>query len=306
MKKSKIDLIGAAALVTFSLLMGLNQSLVKLVNAALDPVLQAGLRSVFAFPFVFGFAAMAGRRLSLRDGSAPWGLLAGLFFSAEFALLFEAVERTDVSRTVILFYTMPFWVALAAHFLIPGERLTPRRGVGLGLALIGVALALADQSGARASSLSGDLMALTGAGLWTLITLTARLTPFSRAGPEMQLLYQLGVSAVALTGFALISAALGPEGAVASVVREPSWTLLGVFAFQVTVVVSFGFVLFFWALSIYPASDMAAFSFLAPVFGVIASALILGEALSPAVIGSLALIALGIFLVSWRPSAKRC
>lgn len=305
MKKSKIDLIGAAALVAFSLLMGLNQPLVKLVNAALDPVLQAGLRSLCAFPFVLGFAAIAGKRLSLRDGSAAWGVLAGLLFSAEFALLFEAVEHTDVSRTVILFYTMPFWVALAAHFLIPGERLTPRRGLGLCLALIGVALALADQSAAPASW-RGDLMALTGAGLWALITLTARLTPFSRAGPEMQLLYQLGVSAVALTGFALISAALGPEGAVASVVREPSGTLLGVFVFQVTVVVAFGFLLFFWALSIYPASDMAAFSFLAPVFGVIASALILGESLSPAVIGALALIALGIFLVSWRPSAKRC
>ena len=48
----------------------------------------------------------------------------------------------------------------------------------------------------------------------------------------------------------------------------------------------------------YPASDTASVSFLAPVFGVLFSWLILGEAISWAVIAALALVAAGIYLVN--------
>ena len=47
-RKDRIDLLGATLLTSFSFLMGLNQVLVKLVNAGLAPAFQAGLRSAFA------------------------------------------------------------------------------------------------------------------------------------------------------------------------------------------------------------------------------------------------------------------
>ena len=50
----------------------------------------------------------------------------------------------------------------------------------------------------------------------------------------------------------------------------------------------------------YPASDTASVSFLAPVFGVLFSWLILGEAISWPVIAALALVAVGIYLVNRR------
>jgi len=65
-------------------------------------------------------------------------------------------------------------------------------------------------------------------------------------------------------------------------------------------VVCFGFLAWFWVLKIYPASDMASYSFLAPVFGVLFSWLILGEEISWSVIAALALVAAGIYLVNRR------
>ncbi len=123
-RKDRIDALGGAVLVTFSLLMGLNQVMIKLVNAGLAPVFQAGLRSACAFLPVLAFAVLARRRLSLSDGSLWPGLLCGTFFATEFLLLFQSVEYTSVARVSVFFYTMPFWVALGAPFLIPGERLT--------------------------------------------------------------------------------------------------------------------------------------------------------------------------------------
>ena len=292
-RKDRIDAIGATALVTFSFLMGLNQVLIKLVNAGLAPAFQAGLRSACALVFVLGFAVIAKRRLSITDGTLGPGVLCGLFFSVEFLLLFTALEFTAVNRASVLFYTMPVWVALAAHFLIPGEVLTPRRVLGLVLAVGGVVLALMDRGAAPGpNALLGDVMCLIGAMFWAGIALLARTTRLSTAEPEMQLIYQLAVSAPVL----MLAAPLFGD-----LIREVTPEIVGIFAFQVVVVVSFGFLTWFVVLRIYPASDMTSFSFLAPLFGVIASWWILDEAISWSIWVALALVGAGIALISWRP-----
>ena len=291
-RKDRIDAFGGAVLLSFSLLMGLNQVMIKLVNAGLQPVFQAGLRSAFAFLPVLAFALLERRRLSLTDGSLWPGVLCGTFFAVEFMLLFQSVEYTSVARVSVFFYTMPFWVAAGAHFMIPGERLTRVRALGLALAVAGVALALLrNASPAGPHALFGDLLSLIGAMFWAGIVFMARLTKLSRSSPEMLLLYQLAVSAVILLA---VAPGFGP------VIREMTLALAGIFAFQVIAVVCFGFLAWFWVLKIYPASDMASYSFLAPVFGVLFSWLILGEEISWAVIAALALVAAGIYLVNRR------
>ncbi|MXY64030.1 MAG: EamA family transporter, partial [Gammaproteobacteria bacterium] len=62
-----------------------------------------------------------------------------------------------------------------------------------------------------------------------------------------------------------------------------------------------GFLVWFWVLSVYPAADMASFSFLAPVFGVIFGWLILGERLTSSVLWALAMVCAGVYLVNRRP-----
>jgi drug/metabolite transporter (DMT)-like permease len=295
-RKDRIDAIGGAALIGFSLLMGLNQALIKLVNAGLAPAFQAGLRSALALPLVLLFALAARRRLSVADGSLWPGIACGLFFSGEFLLLFLALEYTAVSRASVLFYTMPVWVALGAHFLIPGERMSLRRLIGLTLAVGGVALALLGRGpSAGPAALIGDLMCLGGAACWAGIALVARTTRLQHSDPEMQLVYQLAVSSVVL----LAAAPLFGE-----TIREMTPAIAGIFAFQVVFVVSIGFLVFFWVLRHYPASDMAAFTFLAPLFGVLAGWIVLDEPISPAIVGALALVGAGIVLVNWKPRPR--
>ncbi len=295
-RKDRIDALGGAVLVVFSALLGLNQVLVKLVNDGLAPVFQAGLRSACAFLPVLAFAWLARRRLSLTDGSFPAGVLCGSVFALEFLLLFQSVEFTSVARVSVLFYTMPFWVALGAHFLIPGERLTGRRAIGLVLAMAGVALAFArNPDPATEAALLGDLLALAAAICWAAIAFLARLTRLARSSPEMQLLYQLGVSAPLL----LLAAPLfGP------LLREMTPALGAIFAFQVLVIISVGFTVWFYILKIYPASDMASFGFLSPVFGVLFSWLTLGERISAEIIAALVLVAAGIWLVNRKPAGR--
>jgi drug/metabolite transporter (DMT)-like permease len=50
------------------------------------------------------------------------GVLIGGAFGAEFFFLFVALDQTTLVRASVLFYAMPLWLAVAAHFLFPGER----------------------------------------------------------------------------------------------------------------------------------------------------------------------------------------
>jgi len=296
-RKHHIDATGAMLLIIISLVFGLNQTLTKIVNGGLQPVYQAGLRSLIGLMLIFLYALVARKPLDMADGSFSPGVLAGLFFSAEFVLLFQSLEYTTVSRASIFFYSMPFWAAVAAHFFIPGERLTRWRLAGLFLAVLGIGLALYDNRfPATERAIVGDLFCLVGAMFWAGIVIIARTTRLSRACPEMQLIYQLSISAIVLL-------AIAPY--FGEPIRQLDNTIVLIFLVQTIAVVGFGFLTWFWLLSVYPASDMTSFSFLTPLFGVMFGWLILGEELNKTIYLSLALVCAGVYLVNRKPGFNR-
>ena len=288
-RKSRIDALGAIVLIVFMATLGLNQVGVKVVNDGIAPIFQAGLRSLAASPVILLYCLYRKSKLDISRAILLPGIATGICFAIEFALLFQAVQYTTVARASVFFYTMPFWVAVGAHFLIPGERLSPIRITGLLLAGTGVAIALlAKNQQAGEFALWGDLIALLAASMWAAIAIIARTTQFSRAKPEVQLLYQLVISAALLLPLAMLGETF----------RDPIALHFVIFAGQVLLVVCVGFVAWFWVLSVYPASDMASFSFLAPLFGVLFGWLLLGEPLTWNIVIALAFVGVGIVLVN--------
>ena len=290
-RKNKIDALGGVLLGLFSMLLGLNQVLVKVVGDGMHPAMQAGLRSAFAIVPVLVLALIFRRRLSISDGSLPWGLFTGVLFALEFLLLFRALDYSTVARASMLFYTMPVWMTIGAHFLIPAERLTTVRVLGLAVAIAGLVVAMWGR-GEGENLLRGDIYCIAAAMMWAAIGLVARLTPMNRSAPEMQLLYQLVVSAIVLLP---VSYLIGDQ------VRDLHLMHWGILAFQAIVVVGVGFLTWFWVLSKYPASDVASFGFLAPLFGVLLGWLLLGEELSIWIIVALILVSFGIVLINRKP-----
>ena len=66
------------------------------------------------------------------------GILAGTIFAAEFLFLFLALDYTTVIRNSIIYYSMPLWLSLLAHFFLPNETITRIKLAGLILAFVGV------------------------------------------------------------------------------------------------------------------------------------------------------------------------
>ncbi len=140
-EKRGIDFFGATSLTLFSLLLGFNQVVIKVTSDGFGPVFQAGLRSIGAVLVLLIWMKLRNIPLTMPRATLGWAFLAGVFFTVEFVFLFIALDRISVARTSIIFYSMPVWLAMASHVLLPGEKLNGIRIIGLVLAMGGVVLA---------------------------------------------------------------------------------------------------------------------------------------------------------------------
>lgn len=293
-RKDKLDAIGTVMLSVMTLVMALNQVVIKLTNGGFQPVFGAGLRSLGALLVLLIWIKL--RRIHLPIPSrrvALSGLITGGLFTAEFICLFWALDLTTVARATIIFYTMPVFLTLAVHFLLPSERLTAAKILGLTLALGGVIWVLFDRSSGT-GSLLGDLAALAGAILWGSILLMVRLSPLSGEKAEVQLLWQLAVSAGMLL---VVSPLFGP------LLRQPELVHYLGLLYQILAVASFGFLAWFALVKIYPATSVASFGFLTPICSVAFGWIILKEQVGFEVIGGLTLVVIGLILVNRKPKA---
>ncbi len=292
-RRERLDALAVGLLVICCALWGVNQVVMKATLPLVPPMLQAGLRSAIAAVLLLLYARMRGIPLFGRDGSLPGGLFAGLLFGAEFVCVYIGLQYTTASRMIVFLYLAPFVVAVGMPFIARAERLTGVQWAGLAAAF--AALAYAFQEGlasGRPLQWIGDTLALASGLLWGLTTLAARATALARIGAEKTLFYQLAVSAPVLLGASLIAGETLPT--------PPGLAAIGSILFQSVVIAFASYLGWFWLLRHYPATRLAAFTFLAPMFGLLSGALLLDEPLGIRLVLAFAGIAIGIWLVNRR------
>jgi drug/metabolite transporter (DMT)-like permease len=271
---------------------GFNQVAVKLALPDIPPMLQATIRSAGALVVLFLIARIRGVRMFQRDGTLRAGLLAGVIFGFEFVLIYRGLLLTSASRAVVFLYTAPFFVAFGS-FLFVGERLRASQWGGLALCFGGVALAIGiPQADVDANVLLGDLMVVGGGALWGASTLVVKATALIKAPAEKGLAYQVALS-VPILGLA---AWLFGE----NLTRVPGPLALSLMAYQAIWVVGMTFLIWFALVKSYSASKLSAFTFITPLFGVVASYFILHDTLSLAFGAAALLVIAGLYLVN-RP-----
>ena len=293
MHKTELDRLAIGMMLLFCTIWGLQQVAIKLAIAGISPVWQAGLRSIGAALIVLLWSRLRGVPLLARDGSLWPGVLAGVLFAAEFALIFLGLQFTTASRGVIFLYTAPFFVALGACWLLPLEQMRKAQWAGMALAFMGILVLFGEHLLAPVgASWTGDLMIVLAAVFWAATTLTVKASVLARVSAEKTLLYQLTVSGL---GLPLLSIVLGEPGVFAP--TPAVWTSL---FFQTFIVAGASYLGWFWLIRQYPATRLSSFSFLTPVMGGLAGGLLLGEPLTPAVFAALGLVGAGIWVAN-RP-----
>ncbi|HJZ22647.1 MAG TPA: DMT family transporter [Bradyrhizobium sp.] len=285
---------GAVALMLMLCLSwGFNQIAIKLAMPDIPPMLQAMIRSAGALPVLLSIARLRGVKMFASDGTLGAGLFAGVLFGLEFVMIFQGLRLTSASRAVVFLYTAPFFVALGSYQFL-GERLKPSQWGGLALSFGGVALAIGvPQADVDAKVLLGDLLVVGGAAMWAATTLLVKATSLLQAPPEKALGYQVAVSVPILAFAAWISGE--------TITHVPGLLALSLAAYQAFWVVGLTFLLWFSLIRTYSASKLSAFTFITPLFGVVASYFIMHDTLTLAFGAAALLVIAGLYLVN-RPN----
>jgi drug/metabolite transporter (DMT)-like permease len=278
-------------------LWGGNLVSIKISNQGIPPIMGALIRSAAASVLLLAYARGRHEAAFMPKGDIRHGAVIGLLFGLEFLFLYWGLDFTNVSRGTIFLYVHPFWVALGAHFLLPDDRLTVLKGGGLILAFAGLIMVF----GSRSATLSpqfwiGDMMTLAAAFFWAATTVYIKKVVVIRDVTHYQTLFaQLFFSVPVLFAGWLIFELKAPF--------SPNGLVLGAIGYQCAVVAFFSYLLWFWLIHRFPVSRLTAFTFFAPLFGVILSGLILKEAIPLMLWLGLVLVGTGIYLVNRPPTA---
>lgn len=216
--------------------------------------------------------------------------LTGIFL---YNLLFlGALARLPAGRTALLVSLNPALTAVAAA-LFCGERLGLRRWCGIALALLGATVVIGRGNPAtllHGSAGLGEALMLGAVACWAAYTLLSRralVTLSPLAATAWSTLWGL----LLLTPMALPSAVTFGWGTIG----WPVWAALGYLGAFGTVV---AFVWYYQGIDTLGPSRTAVFNNLVPAFGVLQSALLLGEPVLASMLVGGALSALGVHLTN--------
>jgi drug/metabolite transporter (DMT)-like permease len=232
-------------------------------------------------------------RVPILPERAEWPafLVVGALFTVQIWLMNVGFGATTAGNGAVLISTNPLFGVLFAHFLVPGDRVGPARALGVAIAFAGVALVIMRGAGPAGAAHTGDWIVLASAALLGLrLALSGRLL---RRVNEIRLTFwQMALSlplfaAGALAWEDIRWEAIGPA------------PLAGIL-YQGIVVAGLAFTVNFYLIRRYTPSVMISFNFVSPVAGVLLGVAILGERISPGLLGGVALVALGLTLIARR------
>ncbi|MGC4980843.1 EamA family transporter [Streptomyces sp. DT193] len=267
---------------------GVNFTVIEVGLDHFPPLLFSALRFlVAAVPAVF----FVGRPKVAWKWIVAVGLALGV---AKFGLLFIGMDAGMPAglSSLVLQIQAVFTAIVAFAFL--GERPTRVRLYGMAVALAGVGLAAVDEG--TTGPLGAFALVIAAAACWGVSNVLTR-----KASPPDALNFMVWVSTVPV--LPLLGLSLLTEGPTRDLdaLRALDRQGAGVVVYVAWITTVFGFGAWGWLLHRHPASTVAPFSLLVPVFGMSSAALFLHESVGPLRWAAAALLVGGVALTSRTP-----
>ncbi len=292
-KPSPAIIVGTFVLLT--LIWGTTWAAIRIGLAGIPPVTGVALRFAIAAVILLAMAPL----FKVRFGRTSrerwlWVLNALCSFCASYGIVYWAEQWLPSGLTSVIFATMPLFVALMAHAVLPGERLTSRALAGVIVGFGGVALIFSEDF-----TLLVGPMAATASVVLLISPLLSAVASVSikKWGKDV---HPISISAVPMGIAAGLMGALalaveGDTPPVFDAVSVGALLYLAVLGSAVT------FSLYFWLLTHVDATKMSLIAYTAPVVAVSVGALAFDEPLTWRILCGSALVIGGVALAVQRP-----
>nr|WP_245471596.1 DMT family transporter [Bradyrhizobium nanningense] len=270
---------------------GVNWSVTKHLVQVLPPLWTSAIRSWIALAGLFVILGLTKNLVIPERRDIPVVLSVALLHMTLFSVLVAAgVRFLPASKAIVLGYTTPLWVAIAAP-LLGKDMLTAPKLAGALLGLVGLVVILNPTSidWANLNVLAGAGMVILAAICWAANIIYIRAHRWI-ASPLQLLIWQVLVATIVLTGSALVTDGL-PHA-------EWSWRLVLLFLYSGLI----GTALAYWAMSMVNKSISALTTALGttgtPLVGIASAAILLGEPIDVSLAVAAGLIVSGIGLAT--------
>lgn len=262
---------------------GANWSVTQVLVASVPPLWTTGIRCWIAIAVLLPVLWMRGLLILPPRGDLPVVLSVSLLHMVAFSTLAAAGQQfVPASKAIVLGYTTPLWVAVAAPCFL-GEKTTRWSVIGIALSLGGLLFIFNPSSfdWSDKDTVKGCGLVLLAAFCWAISIVYVRSHKWIATSFQL-LLWQVVVAA-----FVLSTTAMVVEGFPA-IQWTPKLGLLFLFGGVV------GTVLAYWAMSIVnqllPAVTTSLGVLATPLVGIAFAALTLGEKIEMSLIGAAVLI----------------
>lgn len=296
-----MELLGVLTAVLSSALGGTAVGATRYLASTLDPVTVGAVRFGGGFLILFAIALWRGDRWP-QKGDWLGNIALGLLFFGLFPVLFNAaLIYTTAARGALALSTLPL-LTMAAGAVLKVERTTPRKIIGVSIALGGVAIALGTSvTAAPTGAWRGELLMLAAALCMALYNVWSR--PFvARSGPIPYAAFGMGVGAACL---------LAVSSLTGGIAKLPELNATQWFANAYLAIVCGAFIFFLWASALgrAPPTLVAVSVTVNPVTASTFAVLLLDEPVSANLIIGLVAVLAGIGIASgpigWRDLLER-
>lgn len=233
----------------------------------------------------------------------PWRRIAAVGLSlgvAKFTLLFIGMDAgMPAGLSSLVLQSQAFFTVIIAALAL-GER--PKRAQLLGMAVAFTGLGVIALDLDQGAVMSAFVIVLGAAVCWGVANIFIK-----RSGADDMLGLMVWASLTAAPPLFALSWALEGGERIAEAMTNLSLKGVGAVAYLAVGATLIGFGLWARLLRLYPASLVAPFSLLVPVFGMSAAALVLGETLTPFKIAGAVLVIAGLAVNAglWRRFARQ-
>jgi len=275
---------------------GTTWAAVRISLRGFPPLTGIALRFAIAAVLLLAFARATNTPLpaiDCRDRYLRW-LHAVLTFCVSYGIVFWAEQYIPSGLTSVLFATFPLFVAVMAHFVLPGERMTMPVFGGTILGFVGIAAIFAEDLGrvGGSSAVSASLIMLGSPVAGAISTVAYKK-------------WGRGIRPVPFNAVAILYASviMGVAAVVVErhrVIVPDRWPVMAIL-YMAVLSTAITFPLYFWLLQHMQARRLALIGYGTPVVALFLGVAFLDERLTTLTLVGSAMVIVGVAVASHAP-----
>lgn len=264
---------------------------IKISIESFPPFISAGLRFFIASFTIFTLMRIRGTELQTDEEAIKLYFMMGFFsFVIPFGLVYWAEQFVDSGLASVLFAVYPFFVAIFSFFMIPNEKITLIRIVGMVLGFSGILIIFYDSFSLKIIDyILGMLAIVISAIMQAFMAVTIK-----KRGKYLNPL-TMNLIPMMIAGIVMLSVGLLFENFERIIITERGVIAVLYLAVIGSVVT---FTSFYWLLKKISVIIMSLIAFITPVVAIILGWLLYGETLSKNHLIGTSLVLIGVLIAN--------